>query len=147
MRLCCLTLLAAFALPAMAEVVVADAWVRGTVPQQKATGAYMQLKAESDARLVEVRSPVAGIAELHQMSLVEGRMTMRAVASLDLPAGKLVELKPGGFHIMLMELKQPLREGDTVRISLIVENADRTRRTIDVTAAVRSLTARPAAPQ
>ena len=140
-------LLAAFALPAAAEVVVSDAWVRGTVPQQMATGAYMQLRAGSDARVVEVRSPVAGIAEIHQMSLVEGRMTMRAIAALDLPAGKLVELKPGGFHIMLMDLKRPLAEGESVPISLVVENADRSRSVLDVRAAVRPLTAGPAAPR
>ena len=138
--------LAALSFPVAAEVVVSGAWVRGTVAEQKATGAFMQLKADRDARVVEVRSPVAGVAELHQMSVVEGRMTMRAIGSLELPAGKLVELKPGGFHIMLMDLKRPLKEGETVPITLVVESADRTRKTLDVNAAVRALTARPATP-
>jgi copper(I)-binding protein len=139
-------LLAAIALPALSEVVVSDAWVRGTVPQQKTTGAYMQLKSASDARVVEVRSPVAGTAEIHQVLVVDGRMTMRPAGPLELPAGKLVELKPGGFHIMLMELKQPLKEGDSVAISIVFENADRTRGTVDVNAVVRPLTARVPTP-
>ena len=86
------------------------------------------------------------MAEIHQMSMVDGRMTMGAVDSLDLPAGKVVELKPGGFHIMLMQLKQPLKEGQSVPIVLVVERADGTRSTVDVSAAVRPLTARKPAP-
>jgi copper(I)-binding protein len=131
---------------AAAEVVVSEAWVRGTVSQQKATGAYMQLKASQDSRVVEVRSPIAGVTELHQASIVDGRMSMRAIEALDLPAGKVVELKPGGFHIMLMELKGALVEGDSVPIALVIERADRTRSTLNVTAAVRPLASRVTAP-
>ena len=68
---------------------------------------------------------------------------MGPVDSLALPAGKIVELKPGGYHIMLMQLKRPLKEGESVAISLVVENADRTRKTVAVKAVVRSLTASP----
>ena len=138
-----MTLLAAFALPAAADVIVSDAWVRGTVAQQMATGAYMRLKATRAARVVEVRTPVAGMAELHEASLVEGRMSMRQIDALDLPAGKLVELKPGGYHVMLMDLKRPLKEGETVAITLVIENADRSRSTVNVRASVRALGAKP----
>lgn len=133
----------AIAMPAFAEVVVTDAWVRGTVAQQTATGAYMRLRADRDARVVEVRSPDAGMAQVHEMSMAQGRMTMGPVDSLALPAGKVVELKPGGYHIMLMQLKRPLKEGESVALSLVVENADHTRKTVEVKAVVRPLTASP----
>jgi periplasmic copper chaperone A len=135
--------IAASALPVCAEVIVTDAWVRGTVAQQTATGAYMQLKADRDASVVEVRSPVAGMAQVHEMSMAQGRMTMGPVDSLALPAGKVVELKPGGYHIMLMQLKRPLKEGESIPIALVIENADHTKTTVDAKATVRSLTARP----
>jgi len=92
-------------LQASAQVDVSQAWVRATVAQQKATGAFLQLKAKSDSRLVEARSPVAGVVEIHEMAMDGSVMKMRAVPGLDLPAGKSVELKPGGYHIMLMDLK------------------------------------------
>ena len=71
----------------------------------------MQISAPGGARLVEVRSSVAGVAELHEMTMEGTTMKMRAVPGIELPAGKAVELKPGGYHVMLMDLKQPLLEG------------------------------------
>jgi periplasmic copper chaperone A len=130
------------ALPALAQVSVSEPWVRATVPQQKATGAFMQLKAEKGSRLVEARSPVAGVVEIHEMAMKDGIMSMRAIPGLALPAGKAVELKPGGYHVMLMDLKQQVKEGETVPITLVVEGADKKRETIEVTAAVRALSAR-----
>ncbi len=127
------------ALAAQAQVSVKDAWVRATVPQQKATGAFMQLTAASDARLVGASSPVAGIVEIHEMAMVKDVMKMRAVEGLELPAGKTVELKPGGYHVMLMDLKGQVKEGDTVPLTLVVQGRDGKRQNLEVKAPVRPL--------
>ena len=130
---------------AFAQVTIAEPWVRGTAPVQKATGAFMTLTAKTTVKLVEVKSPLAGIVELHEMSMDNNVMKMRAVPALDLPAGKAVELKPGGYHVMLMALKQPLKAGDTVPLTMVFEGADKQRETLEVNAPVRALGA-PAAP-
>jgi len=124
---------------AFAQVTVADPWVRATVTAQKASGAFMTLTSARDARLVEASSPVAGVVEIHEMAMQNNVMRMRAVGGLDLPAGKAVELKPGGYHVMLMELKAPLKAGDTVPIRLVFEGADKARETVEVKATVRAL--------
>ena len=130
---------AAVCAPAWAQVNVKDAWVRATVAEQKATGAFMQLSAPAGGRLVEVRASVAGVVELHEMSMAGTTMKMRAVPGIDLPPGQAVELKPGGFHVMLMDLKQPLKEGQSVTLTLVVEGPDKKRDSIDVKAVVRPL--------
>jgi copper(I)-binding protein len=133
---------AAFVFPAHAQVTIKDPWVRATVSQQKATGAFMQITSVQDARLVEVKSPVAGVAEVHQMTMEKDVMKMRAIPNgLDLPAGKAVELKPGGYHVMLMDLKQQMKEGDTVVVTLVVEGRDKKRTSIEVKAPVKPLAA------
>jgi copper(I)-binding protein len=129
------------AFPVMAQVTVKDPWVRATVSAQKATGAFMQITSVQDVRLVEASSPVAGVVEVHEMVMEKDVMKMRAVKGLDLPAGKTVELKPGGYHVMLMDLKQQMKEGDTVPVTLVVEGKDKKRSTIEVKAPVRPLTA------
>lgn len=126
---------------ALAQVTVTDPWVRGTVPEQKATGAFMRLTAPVDSRVVEARSPAAGTVEIHEMKMENGVMRMRAVPALALPANQAVDLAPGGYHVMLMGLKQPLKAGDSVPITLVVEGPDKQRRTIEVNAAVRALNA------
>ncbi len=127
------------ALPVMAQVTVKDPWVRATVSQQKATGAFMQITSAQDARLVEARSPVAGVVEVHEMTMDKDVMRMRAIKGLDLPAGKSVELKPGGYHVMLMDLKQQMKEGDTVPVTLVVEGKDKKRTNVEVKASVKAL--------
>jgi copper(I)-binding protein len=134
-----------FALPAAAQVTVADPWVRGTVSGQMATGAFMKLTSARDAKLIEARSPVAGVVEIHEMAIVDNVMRMRAVPALELPAGRTIELKPGGYHVMLMDLKEPMAEGRTVPVTLIVETAGR-RESIEVNATVRALTAHKGPP-
>ncbi|MBK7021989.1 MAG: copper chaperone PCu(A)C [Sulfuritalea sp.] len=128
------------AFPVMAQVTVKDPWVRATVPAQKATGAFMQITSAQDARLVEAKSPVAGVVEVHEMVMEKDVMKMRAMKGLDLPAGKTVELKPGGYHVMLMDLKEQMKEGTTVPVTLVVESKDRKRSTVEVKAAVKPLT-------
>ncbi len=104
-------------------VKVEGAWARATVPGQQGTGAFMSLTAPQDFKLVGVRSPVAGVAELHEMRMDGDVMRMRAVPALDLPAGKKVELKPGSYHLMLMDLKQPLKKDTQIPVTLSLRNA------------------------
>jgi copper(I)-binding protein len=128
---------------AMAQVTVKDAWVRATVAQQKATGAFMQLQSAQDAKLVAAQSPVAGVVEVHEMAMDGGIMKMRAVPAVALPAGKAVELKPGGYHVMLMDLKGQVKDGDTVPVTLVVEGKDGKRQNVEVKATARTM-AQPA---
>ena len=125
--------------PVLAQVTVADPWVRGTVAQQRATGAFMKLTSTDGARLVEARSPVAGVVEIHEMTMDNNVMRMRQVPLLELPAGKAVELKPGGYHVMLMDLKQAMKTGESVPITLVFEDKDKKRQTVDIQAPVRAL--------
>lgn len=128
---------------AVAQVTVKDAWVRATVAQQQATGAFMLLQSAQDAKLVAAQSPVAGVVEVHEMAMEGNVMKMRAVSSLALPAGKAVELKPGGYHVMLMDLKGQVKDGDTVPVTLVVEGKDGKRQNIEVKAPARTM-AQPA---
>lgn len=132
-------LFALIATPTMADPTIQDAWVRATVPQQKATGAFMQITASKAARLVGASSPVAGVTEIHEMTMDKDVMRMRAVSGIDLPAGKTVDLKPGGYHVMLMDLKAPIAEGQDVPVTLVIEHADKTRERVLVNAAARGL--------
>jgi hypothetical protein len=106
------------------SVDVKDAWVRTSVPGQKATGAFMKLTAKDGAKLVAASSPVAGVTEVHEMKMEGDIMKMKAVAGgLDLPAGKTVELKPGSYHLMLMDLKAALPKDSTVPLTLVFKDA------------------------
>ncbi len=125
-------LAALIAAPALAQVSVNGAWVRPTVPGQMGTGAFMTLTAKDGARLVGAASPVAGVVEIHEMKMEGTVMKMRAVDALDLPAGKAVELKPGGYHVMLLDLKQPLKAGGKIPLSLRIETSDRKLVTLPV---------------
>ncbi|MES2953892.1 MAG: copper chaperone PCu(A)C [Pseudomonadota bacterium] len=116
-----LALASAFAQAQTLEV--KDAWVRTAVPGQSGTGAFMAITAKDGAKLVGASSPVAGVAEVHEMKMEGDVMRMRAVPALDLPAGKTVQLKPGGYHVMLMELKQALPKGSTVPLTLTFRDA------------------------
>ena len=133
-----------FSAVAQTSVQISDPWVRATVPQQKATGAFMQITAPKAMRLLEVRSPVAGVAEIHEMSMTDNMMRMRQVKEIALPAGKAVELKPGGYHVMLLDLKGQVKAGDKIPLTLVVEGEDKRRETIEVTAVARPLGATPA---
>jgi copper(I)-binding protein len=132
---------------AQAQTTVAEPWVRGTVAQQKASGLFARITSAQGGTLVSASSPVAGVVEIHEMSMAGNVMKMRVLpAGLALPAGKAVELKPGGLHIMLMDLKQQLKEGDTVPVTLIIESADKKRETVEIKAPVRALNAAAAQP-
>ncbi|AVR89525.1 copper chaperone PCu(A)C [Thauera aromatica] len=135
------TLFALGAAPAFADVSVTDSWVRATVPQQKATGAFMQLKSDVPARLVAASSPLAGVVEIHEMRMEKDVMKMGPVPALELPAGQTVQLAPGGYHVMLMDLKAQVKEGDQVPLTLVVENHDGSRHSVELSVPARPLNA------
>jgi copper(I)-binding protein len=123
---------------AMAQVDVRSAWARSTVPGQGGTGAFMTIVSKDGGKLVGAASAVAGVVELHEMAMENNVMKMRAIPALDLPAGREVELKPGGYHVMLLDLKRPLKVGEKVQIELRLETRDGKRVTQPVEVEVRS---------
>ncbi len=118
---------------------VSHAWVRGAVAGQNATGAFMEITASADSTLIGVASPVAKSVEIHEMTMDGGVMKMRAVKSVPLPAGKPVEFKPGGYHVMLIGLLKPLNGGDSVPIELTLQGKDQKSSKVNVSAEVRAL--------
>lgn len=121
------------------SVEVKEAWVRGTVPAQKATGAFMDLTGKSAARLVAAESPVAGTVEIHNMTMEKGVMKMFPVDGIDVPAGKTVKLAPGGYHVMLIGLKQQMKPGERVPLKLTFELADKKREAVNLSLEVRDI--------
>lgn len=137
------TLLILLSVPAAAfaadAVSVRNAWARATAPGQTTAGAYMELVSDADAALIAVESPVAGSAELHTMKMDGGVMKMRAAPRIDLPARKTVKLAPGGLHVMLIGVRQPLKEGDKVALALTIQGAGGVKSTLKVEAEVRAV--------
>ena len=101
-----------------APVAAEGAWARASVQGQTATGAFMRLTARESVSLVGVASPAAGVAEVHEMKMEGQVMRMRAVAAVPLQPGQALELKPGSYHLMLMDLKAPLKVGTQVPVTL-----------------------------
>ena len=129
----------------VAPVDVRDAWIRASVPGQSGSGAFMKLSAPSGLRLVGATTPVAGVAEVHEMKMEGDTMRMRGLPSLELPARQTVELKAGGNHLMLMDLKQPLANGTTVPLTLLFEDAKGQKSSLDLKVPVRTIAAGDAA--
>jgi copper(I)-binding protein len=123
---------------ACAELEVSGAWARATMPGQKVAGVYMQLRSDVQSRLVGVKTDAAKTAEVHQMSHEGGVMRMRRLESLDLPAGKTVTLEPGGYHLMLLDILRPLKAGDRVSVTLVLDEGGK-RVELPVQAEVRSV--------
>ena len=98
----------------------------------------MTLVSKDGGKLVGAASPVAGVVELHEMAMDNNVMKMRAIPALDLPAGREVHLKPGGYHVMLLDLKRPLKAGEKVQVELRLETRDGKRVTQPVEVEVRS---------
>ncbi|MBS4080912.1 MULTISPECIES: copper chaperone PCu(A)C [Pseudomonas] len=128
------------AFQASAQTKVDDAWVRATVPTQTASGAFMTVTADSDSKLLSVATPIAKDVQIHEMTMKNDVMSMGPVKFVELPAGKAVKLDPNGYHVMLMGLSAQLKEGETVPLTLTVENAKGEKETLEVKAPVRSLT-------
>ena len=129
------------ALPAAAQLAVKDAWLRATVPAQTVAGAFMQLTSPIDARLIEASSPAARAVEIHEMAMEGNTMKMRQIPGLDLPAGKPVMLRPGGYHLMLIDLKGQLKDGDAVPFTLVVQGREGRRESVEIRAQVRPINA------
>jgi periplasmic copper chaperone A len=108
-----------------ADIDVKSAWARPTVAGQMGTGAFMHLTSKEGARLLGASSDVAGVVEIHEMAMEGNVMQMRPIRSLDLPPGITIELKPGGHHMMLMDLKRPLATGEKIKVELRLETRDK----------------------
>ena len=133
--------------PGVATVDVRDAYVRQSVAGQSGTGAFMKLTSPSGSRLVGISTPAAGVADVHQMKMEGDTMRMRAVqGGLDLPAGQTVELKPGGYHVMLMDLKEALPKGATVPFTLHFEDAKGAKTSLELKLPVGAPEAAASAP-
>lgn len=117
--LCTLSiLLATLTAHANQPVALSHAWARATAPGQAVGAAYMALKSVTNLTLVKVESPIADSVEIHKMAMKNGVMEMRMLETLELPAGKVVKLEPGGFHLMLFDLKKPLKAGENIPLML-----------------------------
>ena len=117
--------LMAVSLAAQAQVKVESAWARPTVAGQMGTGAFMRLTSKDGARIIGASSAVAGVVEIHEMAMNGNVMQMRPLKGLDLAPGSTVELKPGGQHMMLMDLKRPLAVGEKIKVELRLETRDK----------------------
>jgi periplasmic copper chaperone A len=121
------------------EVRITDAWARATAPGQPVAGIYMDIVSKQDLKLTGVESPLGKTAELHHMQMDNGTMRMRRVASIDLPAGKKVQLKPGEYHVMLFGLSKGLAAGDALPFRLTLTDGNGVRQTVDAVARVRKV--------
>lgn len=124
---------------ATAQVTVLDPWVRGTVEGQTSTAAYMNLRSDADVRLVSVTSPVATRCTVHEMTMSGNVMRMRSLESLPIPAGRAVALEEQHDHLMLEGLQRPLKEGETIHITLTFVDAAGRKQVVEVQAPVRPL--------
>ena len=134
MSVVCLALVAGTT-AALAQISVENAWVRATVPKQQATGAFMKITSVEAVKLMAVTTAVAKTNEIHEMKLEGDVMKMSAHPNgLDIPANTTVELKSGGYHLMMMELEQTIKAGDTVPLQLQFINAKGQKKMVAVTA-------------
>lgn len=120
-----------------AAVTTSDIWVRTTAPGQKVAGAYLHLSSTEDVKLTGGSSPASETLELHEMSMQGEVMKMRRLDGIDLPAGKKVELKPGGYHIMLMGISSQIKEGDVIPMELIITDRAGKQTSLHVKAVAR----------
>ena len=106
-----------------AHVKADNVWARASVQGQQASGAFMRLTAQEPLKLVGVETSAAAVAEVHEMKMDGDVMRMRAIEALELPKGVAVDLKPGGYHLMLQQLKAPLVKDTQVPITLVFKDA------------------------
>lgn len=130
--------LALLSTPALADSVkIENAWVRATAPGQQVAGGFMTLTADADMVLVGGKSPVSKYVELHYMKMENGVMEMREMKEIPLPKGQAVNLEPGGLHVMFIELKHQIRDGQKVPLTLIARGADGKEQKLMVNAVAR----------
>jgi copper(I)-binding protein len=127
------------------DIVVNQAFARATPPCAMAGGAFFKIenKGKASDRLLAVASPAAGMAELHTMTHEGGVMRMRAVDAIEIKPGETVALAPGGLHVMLMDLKQPLKEGSRFPLTLTFERAGKVRIEVSVGSMAAKAAAEP----
>ena len=137
----CATVLAYFLAPALADevkagdLVITQAWSRATPGGAKVGGGYLtiQNKGSTADRLVGGAADVADKVQVHEMATTNGVMTMRPLdKGLSIEPGKTVKLAPGGYHLMLLDLKSPLKQGDKVPVTLEFEKAGKVKLSLDV---------------
>ncbi|WP_300731414.1 copper chaperone PCu(A)C [Pseudomonas sp.] len=126
-----------------AQTTVDDAWVRATVAGQPSSGAFMRLTSTTDSKLVEVKSTAAKTVQIHESTLHNDVMGMQPVNSVALPAGKTVNIEPEGYHVMLIDLHEQIKVGDTVPLTLVVEDSKGVKESIEVKAQARALNSMP----
>ena len=117
------------------DLVITQAWSRATPGGAKIAGGFLTIenKGTTPDRLIAVSGDVAGKVEIHEMAMNNGVMTMRPLEKgLDIEPGKTVKLAPGGYHLMLMDLKNPLKQGEKVPLELRFEKAGRVAVSLDV---------------
>ena len=131
----------AAAASAFAQIHVEDVWMRATVPQQHATAAFMRITSDRPVRLVAASSPAAPTVEIHEMSMQGNVMTMRPVTGIDVLPGKVTVLTPSGYHVMLLDLRQQIKVGDRVPLTLVFEDRDRKRISVEASAEARAMNA------
>lgn len=117
--------------------VVKDAWVKTTIPGAQVSAAYMSIESTTPSKLVKAESPRAGIVELHDMKMKDGVMEMKAEPSFAVPAKGALNLKPGGKHVMLFKVAEPIKAGDKVPLTLTFEGADKKPVVVKVEAVAR----------
>ena len=120
---------------------VTDAYARAVPPGQPNSAVFMQLHNDGgeDRALVAAASAASDVVELHTHRMQDGMMQMRKIERIDLPAGETVTLKPGGLHVMLIGLKQPLQPGEDVAVTLTLDDGTE----LAVTAPVHEIAAMP----
>ena len=138
--LCLMGLLMPDTAPAQQKIEVTNAWARASVPGQRIGVVYMDIRSTAPARLLSVSSSAASKAQLHTMKIENGVMTMFPVDGIELPAGQIVKLVPSGNHVMLIDLKRELKQGENVPVILTVEGSAKSRQTIEVKAEIRDVT-------
>jgi hypothetical protein len=126
---------------AQAQISIDNAWARSTVPGQKATGVFMTIASEKPVTLVKASSPAIKTVEVHEMKVIDGVMKMREVAGVEVLPGKVTELKPGGYHVMLMNLEAPISAGSKVPLLLTFKDAAGKESSVKIEAEVRERTA------
>jgi periplasmic copper chaperone A len=113
---------------------VFDVWAKTTVPGGSVSAAYMHIKSAKPLKLIKAESTIAKTVEIHDMKMKDGVMEMKAVEAIDIPANKLIDLKPGGLHIMLIKVVKPINKGDAIPLTLTFESTDKKTFTVDVSA-------------
>ncbi len=120
------------------SIEIKNQWARASNDGQDVSAAYMTIVSNEDTSLIAIDSDVADVIEIHSMSMENGVMKMRMLDTLDLIAGKPTELSPGGFHLMLFDLKKPLAAGKEAHFTLHFKNKAGQEKTISVTSPIKA---------